>query len=272
MVAAAQRVLDQVEQKILSAEAVQQTLNLVDQVAETRAQIQQTRDAAEGLIGRVTGWGAMLANTAGMLGSPGEVSTWLSAAQDLSARAQRIQAGTEAAAPTPAEARALWDRLPDFPSLGGPPRPPPAVSRAEAAERRQQALADRTGRLDALLARRAEALERNATALEAAKTALDQVKANTETSVTALAQKQQAIAGATGDLLAAREQREALLEERELTELAEQRASFADLQTQTNVAVGRLFTEAADLMARFDADAADQALTRAVLPAYGRPE
>ena len=268
VVAAAQRVLDQVEQRIISAEAVTTTLRLVDQVAETRNAIQQARNAAEGLIGRVTGWGAMVANTAGMLGSPGDVSSWLQAAQDLSGRARRIQAGTEAAAPTPADARAVWDRLPDLPPLGGPPPPPPTVSRAEYAERRQQSMAATVQRFDAMLRRQAEALDRNAQALEAAKEAAEEAKGNTDTGVTALQQKQQALTGTIADLLAAREQREALREERELVERAQQRAAFAELQTQTLAAVANLFTEAADLRARYDAAGADQALVRAVLPAY----
>ena len=267
-VAAAQRVLDQVEQRIISAQSVQQTARLVEQVGRIRAQIQQDRDAAEGLIGRVTGWGRMVASTAGMLGSPGDVGVWLQSAQDLSERARRIQAGSEAAPPAPAAARAVWARLPDFPPLGGTPPPPPTISRAEHAEQRAQSIADMSGRLDALLTRQAEALERNAQALEQARQATEETKGNTETGTTALQQKQQALTGTIADLLAAQEQREALREERALAELAERRTALARLETQVLIGIERVVAEAADLQARYDAAGADRALSRAVLPAY----
>ena len=265
---AAQRVLDMIEQKIIAAQTTITASSAVQQIAQIATQIQQGKEAAEGLIGRVTGWPSMIASTATMLGSPGDLSAWLQATQNLRALAERIENGTEAPAPAPAEARAAWDRRPAFPPLGGAPLIPPPVSRAEIAERRSQAVDDNTATLDDLLKRRAEALERSAQALDEAKTAAEAAKGNTETSVTALQQTHRALTGTIADLLTAQEQRAALREEREIAERAAQRAGLAQLRTQTLAGIDRIFAEHAALQGRYDAAGADLAFARPVLPSY----
>ena len=266
--ATAQRVLDAIEQKIIAAQTTITASAAVQQVAQIATQIQQGREAAEGLIGRVTGWPRMIASTATMLGSPGDLSAWLQSTQNLRARAERIENGTEALAPTPAEARGVWGSRPAFPPLGSTPPITPPVSRAEIAERRSQAVDDNTAALDDRLKRRAEALERSAQALDEAKQAAEQAKASTETSGTALQQTQRALTGTVADLLTSQEQREALREEREIAELAAQRAGLAQLRTQTLAGIDRLFAEAAALQGRYDAAGADLAFARPVLPSY----
>ncbi len=268
-VASAQRLLDKIEQQLMKASLVQQTMALAEQVSTAHSQLQQSRRAAEGLVGRVQGWQRMMASYAGVLGSPADTDAWARTLEDISLRAARIQRGEEAQAPAADDERDVWNRRPEPPPLGRtPPIVPPAGSRADLAAQFSAAIAARNAEDDGLLARAAAALQRSSEMLEQSLDALGEVKGNTETSVTALQQKQQALTGTISDLLVAGEQREALREERDLAERAARRAAVAQLQTQALAGVERLFEEAAFLRDRYDAAGADAAMRRPALPTY----